>query len=91
MIILTHLCLVQSIYFFILFYFKYIFRVVLGSQQHWREDTEISHIAPTFTQAEPLLLSNSSTGDTFVEPTQHYHPKYLGVTLGDINSVAVDK
>ena len=47
--------------FFFMFDRLYFFRVVLDSQQYWREDTEISHIHPALTYAQPPSLSTSHT------------------------------
>ena len=48
------------------------FRAVLRSQKTWEEGTEISHISPAATHAEPLHDQHPSSGDTFItndEPT----------------------
>lgn len=81
-------------FFFLMFDRLYFFRVVLDSQQYWREDTDISHIHPALTYAQPPSLSTSHTRGAQMM-NLHWHililqflPFVLGVTL---NVYPVDK
>ena len=66
--------------FFFMFDRLYFFRGVLNSQQYWREDTEISHIHPALTYAQPPSLSTSHTRGAQMM-NLHWHILILQILL----------
>lgn len=87
----------------VLLVWKTIFRAVLGSQQYWEEDTDISYILPAPTlplsMHSPPVINIPHQSGTFVKtgkPTlthqDHLTPMvYIGVHSSVMHSVGLDK
>ena len=78
----------------IYFFKRLFFRAVLGLQQNWEGDIEISHILPAPHIHNLLHYQHHIRNGIFAikaEPafTHHYHPSPLGLTLGAVHSMSL--